>query len=79
MRDMIPSLCRRGGERVKVEIEAEPKEIAALIFAVSERQIDETVEAAIQREAEKFAKVLKKENERFDSIFHTQVERLRQS
>ena len=64
---------------VKVTIEGEPKEIAALIFAVSERQTDEAVEAAIQREKGKLAKALKEENERVERVFHAQLERLQQS
>lgn len=30
---------KKGGERVKIEIVGEPKEIAALVLAVQERQI----------------------------------------
>ncbi len=64
---------------MKLTIEGEPKEIAALIFAVSERQIEEAIEAAIQRKAEEFVEDLRKENNRLDLIFRTQAEQLRQS
>lgn len=64
---------------MKLTIEGDEKEIAALIFAVSERQINEAVEAAIQRKAEEFAKALKEDHDRLDSIFRAQVKQLRQS
>lgn len=64
---------------VKVTIEGEPKEIAALIFAVSERQTDEVIEATIQREKGKLAKALTDLNERAEIAFHAQLEQLQQS
>jgi hypothetical protein len=61
---------------MKLTIEGEPKEIAALIFAVSERRVNEAVEAAIQRKAEEFAKALKEDHDRLDSIFRAQQRRV---
>ena len=49
---------------MKLTIEGEPKEIAALIFAVSERQIEEITNA------------LKKEHDHLDLIFRAQQRRV---
>ena len=64
---------------MRVVIEAEPKEIAALIFAVSARRVDEIVEAAIQRKEKAFMKMLEDLNKSAGIAFHAQVEQLRQS